>query len=137
MTGFPVHKPRGVEFIQQRGKSDCGVACAAMLVGCLYEIARMLFKESKKSIRGGLYPEDIFEVLEEIGFKNKELQELPQNTKALVAIQWMDEELSGHYVVWDHKRKQFLDPLHGVFIRRELNKYAYIERIWKIYRSKK
>ena len=133
MSKWPVHKPRQVEFIQQHGKSDCGIACVAMLIGCMYESARQLFKDFGKRLRGGLYPDDIFEVLEEIGYDNEELIDLPKKGKALVAIQWKDSELSGHYVVWDAKRKQFLDPLHGVFNRKELKKFAYIENIWRIF----
>jgi len=137
LPNFPTHKPRGVEFIQQRGKSDCGIACTAMLIDCMYAPTRTLFREfGKNTTRGGLYPEEIFEVLEEIGFENKEMQQLPRTGKALVAIQWKDPELSGHYVVWDSKRKQFLDPLHGVFNKKELSKFAEIEGIWKIYRRK-
>lgn len=136
MPNFPNHKPKQVEFIQQKGKSDCGVACVAMLVGCLYDSAKMFFKDFGKSIRGGLYPEDMFEVLEEIGFNNNEMRQLPQTGKALVAVQWKKEGLSGHYIVWDSRRKKFLDPLHGVFGKNELTKYAYIERIWHIYRSR-
>lgn len=132
MSKFPKHKPKQTEFIQQRYKSDCGIACVAMIVGELYETSKIVFNALNKTTRGGLYPEDVMEVLEEFGYNYKDIAKLPKNGKALVAIQWINQKLSGHYVVWDGKRKQFLDPLYGVFNKKEMLKCANIEWILKV-----
>jgi len=125
-----------MEFIQQRRKSDCGIACVAMLSDKMYGDVAALFKAMKKTTRGGLYPDDVLEVLEELGCDYSELKDLPKRGKALVAVQWKDESLSGHYIVWDSKRKQFLDPLHGVINKRDMLKLVEIEEIWKIRKEK-
>ena len=49
----------------------------------------------------------MLDLIEEMGYKYKEMRNLPKGN-ALVAIQWKDSNISGHYVVWDGKRKQFL-----------------------------
>jgi hypothetical protein len=130
---FPAHKPKQLEFIQQKHTKDCGVACAAMLSDKLYEEIEVMFHILDKSTRS-IYPDDIFEVLEEIGYDYDESEKLPKKGRALVAVEWKSEGLAGHYVVWDSKRKQFLDPLHGVMGQREMLKYASIDYIWRIIR---
>lgn len=129
---FPSHQPRQIEFIQQRTKSDCGVACIAMLAGLMYEIVYSLIGRP----RGGAYPDDVLETLEELGFESREVAKLPKRGAALVAIHWKNEELSGHFVVWDARRRQFLDPLHGVIGQREMLKFAGMEHIWTITKEK-
>lgn len=129
---FPSHRPRQIEFVQQKTKSDCGVACVAMLAGLMYESVHSLIGRP----RGGAYPDDILETLEELGFEYREVPKLPKRGMALVAIHWKGEELSGHFVVWDSRRGQFLDPLHGVIGQREMLRCAGMEHIWKITRDK-
>lgn len=136
MSKFPKHAPKQTEFIQQRCKSDCGIACVAMIVGELYETSKAIFSMLGKTIRGGLYPEDVMEVLEEFGYSYNDATKLPKNGKALVAVQWTNQKLTGHFVVWDGKRKQFLDPLYGVFGKKEMLKHAEIEWIFKIIKEK-
>lgn len=137
MNKFPLHGPKQIEFIQQRNKKDCGVACAAMLAGKLYFDMAAIFDGLGKSIKRAMYPDDLFEALEELGFDYQEINSLPDKGRALVAIRWKDESLEGHYVVWDSKRKQFLDPLHGVMGKKQLLKYATIDYVWKIIRRRK
>lgn len=134
MPKFPKHKPKQTEFIQQKHKSDCGIACVAMIVGELYDTSKSVFNVLGKTTRGGLYPEDVMEALEEFGYEPYDSNVLPKSGKALVAVQWYDKKLSGHYVVWDGKRRQFLDPLHGVFSKRELSRCAEIEWIIRVIR---
>lgn len=135
MKEVPQHKPKQVEFIEQRHKSDCGIACVAMLCGLMYDDVASLYYSFKKTTRGGIYPEDIFELLELVNCDCKEVEVLPAKGLALVAIQWKEPNTSGHYIVWDSKRGQFLDPLHGVVNKREMLKLADMEEIWKIKRG--
>ena len=129
---FPRHKPKQVEFIEQRKKSDCGVACAAMVGDKLYGEVVAVLQALDISARYGISLDEMFELLEEFGYYCQEAQKLPVKGRALVTVQWKSEGLAGHYVVWDSKRKQFLDPLHGVVGRREMLKYAKIDSIWKV-----
>ena len=130
---FPSHKPKQIEFIQQRNARDCGVACAAMLTDRLYGEMETLFKMLGKSVKS-IYPDDVFEVIDEIGFNYNEVKELPNKGRALVALEWKTEGLTGHYVVWDSKRGMFLDPTYGVVGKRDMLSCATIDYIWKITR---
>ena len=132
MKKFPSHGPKGVEFVEQRGKTDCGIACIAMLSRRLYSEIVSLFPYLKA--KDGLYPDDVLEALEDLGYNYKEVNNLPKRGSALVAIEWKEPKVSGHYVVWDSKRKQFLDPLHGVIKKKEMLKFAKIEHTWRITR---
>lgn len=128
------HNPKQIEFIEQRKKTDCGVACLAMLMGRLYDEILVLFPKFKKT-KNGLFPEDILDVLEDSGYYYNEINKMPMKGVALVAIAWKDPDLSGHYVVWDSKRKQFLDPLHGIINKSDLFELAEIEHIWRVKKS--
>jgi len=112
------------------------VACAAMLADRMYKEIEAIFHILEKSTRS-IYPDDVFEVLDEIGYDYDEVAHLPKRGRALVAIEWKNEGFTGHYVVWDSSRGQFLDPLHGVMGKREMLKYASIDYIWRIIRRKK
>jgi len=131
------HQPKQIEFVEQRHKTDCGVACLAMLCGYMYEEMSSIISSLDKRKKGGMYPEDVLEILEVLGHYQLECKNLPKRGNALVAIQWKDPKLSGHYVVWNSKRKQFLDPIHGIVSKRDLLKIAFIENIWKISWRKK
>lgn len=132
MGNFPSHKPKQLEFIEQRGKSDCGIACAAMLANKLYGEVVAMIRALQINASRGLCLDEMFELLEEFGYYCKETDKVPKRGRALLTIQWKKEELSGHYIVWDAKRKQFLDPLHGVVGKRDMLKHAEIETIWKV-----
>lgn len=132
MKQFPSHKPRQMEFIEQRKKSDCGVACAAMLGDRLYNDIVAVIQALGINASRGISLDQMFELLEELGCSCKEIKELPTKGRSLITIQWKKEDLSGHYVVWDGKRKQFLDPLHGLVNKREMLRFAKIESIWKV-----
>jgi hypothetical protein len=107
-----------------------------MLTRQLYETVEELFKSGdRKTSRGGLFPEEMSELLCAFGFRCAPARKLPKRGQALVGIQWLEEGLSGHFIVWDAKRQQFLDPLHGVFDKEELDKCALIEEIWNVTRS--
>lgn len=124
-----LHSPKQIEFIQQRKKSDCGIACVAMLVRRLYEDIVTLFPELVR--RTGLHLDEITDVLDAFGYCCVESKSLPRGV-ALIAIQWKNKRLSGHYVVWDGKRNQFLDPLHGIISKKNMLKVAKMEVILKV-----
>lgn len=132
MNHFPSHKPKQIEFIEQRKKSDCGIACAAMLSNRLYGEVAAISQALGINARKGIHLDQMFELLEELSCECLEHYKLPDKGIALVTIQWKEEGLAGHYVVWDSKRKQFLDPLHGVVNKREMLKLAEIDSIWKV-----
>lgn len=129
---IPSHKPKQLEFIEQRKKADCGIACAAMLCDRLYgdviAISQALGIKHKK----GICLDEMFEIFEEFDRDYNEIFELPTKGRALLAVQWKEQDLSGHYIVWDSKRKQFLDPLYGIISKREMLKLIHIDSIWRI-----
>lgn len=135
MLLFPKNNPKQIEFVEQKKKTDCGVACIAMLIGRLYSEVVALYPKLKRT-KGGLYPEDIFEVLEDLDYEYYEVKKLPKRGVALVALEWKNVESQGHYVVWDSKRNQFLDPLHGFVNKSDMAQVAEMEYIWKIKKSK-
>lgn len=126
--GFPSHSPRCIEFIQQKSRRGCGIACFAMLVGLMYDEAKRHFRR----VGDGMYPDDLLEALENEGIEAFEVQCLPRKRAALVALQWKNKDLTGHYVIWDAARRQFLDPLYGVVDRKDLLACAEIEHIWAV-----
>lgn len=132
MRNIPQHNPKQVEFIEQRKKTDCGIACLAMLCHCLYKEMALVFYSKRKTTKGGIYPDDMLEMLEEMGYEWTESKRLPARGCALVAVKWKEPNLSGHYVVWDGKRKQFLDPLHGVIDKDDFLSLIDIDEIWKV-----
>jgi hypothetical protein len=108
-----------------------------MLAGKIYDDMAAVFDGLGTSTKKAMYPDDLFEALEELGFDYQEVDVFPKRGKALVAVQWKHKGLAGHYIVWDCKRKQFLDPLHGVMGKREMLKHATIDCIWRIIRRSK
>ncbi len=128
---YPAHRPKQIEFVEQKRRTDCGIACVAMITRRLYNEIISIFPELNRA-KGGLYPDDVLESLEELDFNYNESKNLPNKGVALVAVQWKSPELSGHYVVWDSRRKQFLDPINGIINKREMLKFAEIESIWRI-----
>ena len=105
----------------QRRKTDCGIACVAMLAKKLYDEVKPLFKNQK-----GISPKLMEDALSHFNLSIKEISSLSKT--ALVAISW--KKGGGHYVIWDQKRKQFLDPLHGLINKTDMLKYATIDFIW-------
>jgi ABC-type bacteriocin/lantibiotic exporter with double-glycine peptidase domain len=128
---YPTHRPKQVEYIEQKRRTDCGIACVAMITRHLYDDIVSIFPELSRS-KGGLYPDDVLEVIEELDYNYNETDSLPNIGVALVAIQWKAPKLPGHYVVWDSKRKQFLDPINGIINKREMLRFADMESIWRI-----
>lgn len=126
-TDHPPHNPKGIEFIQQRSRAGCGIACFAMLAGVLYSEARHYFKR----VRDGMYPDDLLEALERVDVETSEVKRLPRKRAALVAVQWKAPGTPGHYVVWDPARRQFLDPLYGLVDKERMLEHAEIEHIWR------
>lgn len=131
MRKIPSHRPRQIEFIEQRRKTDCGIACIAMLTKNLYEEVVEQFPELRRS-HSGLYPHKVLDILDSFGYDYNEVYKLPRKGAALVAVQWKQPNLSGHYVVWDSKRRQFLDPKHGLINQREMLRLVDVEIIWRI-----
>jgi hypothetical protein len=103
-----------------------------MLSDKLYGEVAAVLQALGMSANKGICLDEMFELLEELGRDCRETTKLPKRGRALVAIQWKEEELSGHYIVWDGKRRQFLDPLHGVVGQREMLRLAQIDSIWKV-----
>lgn len=130
MKNIPSHRPKQIEFVEQRRKTDCGVACIAMLTQHLYDEVVGEFPELGR-MRGGLYPDKVIDILDSFGYDCNEMARLPQKGSALVAVQWKQLDLSGHYVVWDSKRRQFLDPKHGFINKRDMLRLANLELIWR------
>jgi hypothetical protein len=128
---YPAHSPKQIEFIGQRRKTDCGIACAGMLCGLLYGDVLAILQGLSINYKKGINLDEMFEFFDECNKSCFKVDKLPSKGQALVTIQWKDT-CSGHYIVWDSKRKQFLDPLHGLVGRREMTKYASIESVWKV-----
>lgn len=99
-----------------------------MLAGLLYDDALPFFAKIDHS--NGLFPDDVLEMLEDLGISCRTVRGLPRRQPALVAVAWLDREFGGHYVVWDPERGQFLDPLHGLVGRREMMRLCKVEHIW-------
>lgn len=106
------------------------MACAAMLTGLLYDDILPFF--SKCDHRGGLFPDDVIDVIESLGITCHKIQKLPKRQPALVAIEWSEKVFGGHFIVWDPKRKQFIDPTHGLVGCRKMLRTCRIEHIWSI-----
>lgn len=137
MSGFPSHHPRQIEFIQQTDKSGCGIACVAMLAGMMYKEAKGVCRELGVILRrGGLIPDEILEVLGSLSYCIHEMRRLPTRGVALVAVDWTDQA-GGHLVVWDARRRQFLDPRCGVIDLAEMMAFASIGGIWAVRKSKR
>lgn len=132
MFQFPKHKPKQIELIFQKKKTDCGIACAAMLSFCTYEEALGTAKKLKIDMKNGIFLDDFFEILECFDLFVRQVNTLPKRGCALVTINWKKKNLSGHFVVWDGKRQQFLDPTFGVINKEDMLESAEIEEIWKI-----
>ncbi len=132
MFQFPKHKPKQIELIFQKKKTDCGIACAAMLSFCTYEEALGVAKKLKINMKNGIFLDDFFEILECFDLFVRQIKTLPKRGCALVTINWKKKNLSGHFVVWDGKRQQFLDPTFGVINKEDMLESADIEEIWKI-----
>lgn len=124
------HNPKQVEYVPQRKKKDCGIACLAMLTGVLYDTIIDAYPHLKRK-RIGLYEDEMLEILEDFGYSCDEIGSLPARSTALVAVDWKEND-AGHYIVWDAKRKQFLDPLYGLVDKNEMLKNVSIDYIWKI-----
>jgi len=101
-----------------------------MLAGLMYEDALSLFVHLDHS--NGLFPDDVLEILDDLGLPTHDVSTLPKRQPALVAVDWKEEGFSGHYLVWDPRRGQFLDPLHGLVGRRDLLRLCRIEHIWTV-----
>jgi len=100
-----------------------------MLAGLLYEDSLPFFKDMDHSC--GLYPDDVLEILEGLGLPSREIRTLSRRQPALVAVEWRDMP-GGHYLVWDPRRKQFLDPLYGLLPRKDVLAHCRIEHIWSV-----
>ena len=117
------HKPKQIELIMQKRKTDCGIACIAMLTKQLYDDIKPFFLNHR-----GISPDDMEDALSHFNLSASEIFSLSKTS--LVAISWKTG--GGHYVVWDQKRKQFLDPLHGIINKTDMLKQATIDFIWHI-----
>lgn len=131
---FPIHTPKQIEFVEQRKKRDCGVACVAMLTKHLYKDIILVFPELTR--RSGLHMDEILDILDAFGYYCSEVKMLPKGS-ALVGIQWKSPNLNGHFVVWDGKRNQFLDPKYGIINKNNMLKVANIDIILKVTKWRK
>jgi hypothetical protein len=99
-----------------------------MLAGLMYDDALPFFKAFDHN--NGLFPDDVLEVLDDLGIPCRPVRSLPKRQPALVAISWRDQDFGGHYVVWDPERGQFIDPLHGLIGRREFLRLCHVDHVW-------
>lgn len=129
-----------MEIIKQRGNSDCGVACVAMLIqryaGCpassSYDAARaVLFGMADRSDTG---TRDLRRALAKFGIKTAgrtvEFKPISTSNMGLEfdAIVSTKVKANGwwHWLVWDAKNKALLDPLEEPFKRPMVTHYLKI-----------
>lgn len=121
-----------MEFVRQRDRMDCGVACTAMLCGVSYEEAWKQFAWKPSQYTHGLTTKDIREAAERLGYITiggvggrllpcgpTRWEAIP--SRSLVKIPHPTRPGVWHWVVW-HRRKVY-DPARGVF---RLNKYDWV-----------
>lgn len=105
-----------MEMIRQRYKSDCGVACAAMLAGVTYEEASAAFAPLGKR-RGCTNETTMYLALRELGVKGKlpMASGKPNGQNALLKCNRTEHRRAGvkrwHWCVWDAAEQRILDPL--------------------------
>jgi hypothetical protein len=65
-----------------------------MLSGLLYDDVLPFFNDFDHD--NGLFPDDVLEVIEDLGISCRSVCGLPKRQPALVAVSWTDEEFGGH-----------------------------------------
>lgn len=102
-----------MEYIRQRTRGDCGVACIAMLVGVSYETAWDVSKPYMNHPDGNIPFEVLCPVFHALGFKTAVLPFHPDNApdNSLCEVRYtVDGHEVWHYVVWDAVARRFCDP---------------------------
>ncbi len=132
-------------FIRQRNKSDCGVACLAMLCDVTYDEAKETIPWRRRGVIGGTVTKQLRIGALKLGYLTSSTPQhrlkvvrkpdtwegmpvpmtsdwwytIPNNS--LVKIQWGDSPGGDwHWVVW--KKEKIYDPARGVF---HPSKYGY------------
>ena len=123
---LPRHRPKRIEWVQQRLSTDCGIACVAMLTKSLYEAIFDTFQMLGVSINSGVFSDEVINVLEFCGYEVDEVFNLIRRP-ALVGVTWKDDG-GGHFVVWDGYK--VLDPKFGIYSKTDLKKHASVDEIW-------
>ncbi len=109
-------KGRTVELIRQRHKSDCGIACAAMLAGVSYEEASDAAAPLGKR-RGRTAETTMYLILRNLGLKGT-LPMIPgcaNGTNALLKCNRAERRRAGvktwHWCVWSAAEQKIFYPL--------------------------
>jgi len=138
MSKIPKHNPNQIELVEQRKKTDCGIACVAMLTYNTYYYILGFTRCLGINIKKGLFPEQMFLILEELNFECISTDKISIRKPSLIALSWKDKNCNnGHYVIFDVQRNKILDPLFGIYNLKELKKCAEIEFIWGVRKLKK
>lgn len=105
-----------MELIRQRYRSDCGIACAAMLAGVSYEEASDAAAPLGKR-RGQTNETTMSLILQHLGFEAK-IPMIPgpaNGTNALLKCNRGERRRAGvktwHWCVWSSAEQKILDPL--------------------------
>ena len=108
-------------YVIQKGKTDCGVACLAMLCDVEYEDAMRAIPWKRAGLLDGTTTKQIREGAEKIGMyttydrlrplREKTWEDIPDNS--LVKIINPNDERRWHWVVW--RKNKIYDPAVGVF----------------------
>lgn len=106
-----------MELIWQRTKTDCGVACVAMVAGVTYEEAEAAFDFPKRQRHRRTDMWDVYRALRKLGKKpEKRLVPGPANgTNAVLKCnrgrrRTVVNVRRWHWCVWDSAQQRVLDP---------------------------
>lgn len=105
-----------MKLVKQRWKSDCGIACAAMLAGVSYEEASDAAAPLGKR-RGKTSETTMYLILRNLGLKAKlpMVSGAANGTNALLKCNRTERRVAGvkgwHWCVWFAAEQKILDPL--------------------------
>ena len=111
-----------MELVRQRHKSDCGIACAAMLAGVSYDEASDAAAPLGKR-RGKTNETTMYLILRNLGLKGKLplIAGRPNGQDALVKCNSGTRRRAGvkgwHWCVWSAAEQRILDPLDDGKVR--------------------
>jgi ABC-type bacteriocin/lantibiotic exporter with double-glycine peptidase domain len=105
-----------MRLIKQRTKTDCGVACLAMLAGVSWAKARDALEFTRLDKSFWTTKDSMRCALQKLGVdttKNLVRCKYPQNLRkdALLKTNVLKNG-NWHWAVWDHKRQKLLDPYY-------------------------
>jgi ABC-type bacteriocin/lantibiotic exporter with double-glycine peptidase domain len=121
-----------MKLVRQKTKTDCGVACFAMLADISYAQARRALFGEKHKGPGYTYKDQMRNALKAFGVVLSErLTRCPRPERLTQDALIRTNELSNgmwHWVVWDARRAKILDPLPYKRRLRPLSCLVVLER---------